>query len=196
MKRSLLFLEKVIILNKTDLMTGEERARIRRLLAEMNASATVVEASYGKIPSAAVLATGAFQLTEAQKHEMWLKEARVGEHKPESEEYGVGSFVFKARRPFHPRRLWDALRDVEAKRPPFERIVRAKGIAWLATRHRQAGVVSFAGRQATLLPGPPWWESIPRADWPEGLEEELKPLWDAAHGDRQQVSMIENVSHV
>ena len=119
-------------------MTDEERTRIRRLLSEMNASATVVEASYGRIPCAAVLATGAFQLTEAQKHEMWLKEARVGEHKPESEEYGVGSFVFKARRPFHPRRLWGALRAVEAKAPPFERVVRAKGVAWLGTRHRQA----------------------------------------------------------
>ena len=185
----------VIVLNKMDLVTPEEKMRVRRLLSEMNPPANIVEASFGRIPCKAVLATGGFQLAEAQKHEMWLKEARVGEHKPESEEYGVGSFVFKARRPFHPRRLWGALRAVESKRPPFESVVRAKGIAWLGTRHHQAGIISFAGRLAELLPGPPWWESVPRAEWPEGLEEELKPLWDAEHGDRQQVSIFQLRHH-
>ena len=99
----------VVIVNKTDLMTAEERSNIRNLISKMNPRAKVVEASYGRIPCKEVLSTGAFELSEAEKHEMWLKEARTGEHKPESEEYGVGSFVFKARRPFHPQRLWEAM---------------------------------------------------------------------------------------
>ena len=66
----------VVVLNKTDLMTAEERQRIRCLISEMNPNANIVEASYGRIPCRAVLSTGAFQLAEAQKHEMWLKEAR------------------------------------------------------------------------------------------------------------------------
>ena len=91
----------MVILNKTDLMTAEERKSIHSLISKMNPRAKVVEASYGRIPCKEVLSTGAFEMAEAEKHEMWLKEARIGEHKPESEEYGVGSFVFKARRPFH-----------------------------------------------------------------------------------------------
>ena len=186
--RSQVEFANVVILNKTDLMTTEERMRIRCLITEMNPNANIVEASYGRIPSNAVLSTEAFQFAEAQKHEMWLKEARIGEHKPESEEYGVGSFVFKARRPFHPQRLWEAMRAIESKIQPFESVVRAKGIAWLCTRHYQGGIFSFAGRLAEVTPGPPWWDGIPKSEWPEGLEEELKPLWDSKHGDRQQVS--------
>ena len=178
----------VVILNKTDLMTAEERKSIRNLISKMNPRAHVVEASYGRVPCKAVLATGAFELGEAEKHEMWLKEARTGEHKPESEEYGVGSFVFKARRPFHPQRLWDAMKAIESKSQPFERVVRGKGMAWLATRQNQGGVVSIAGRLADVNPGPPWWAGICKSQWPEGLTDEIKPLWDKEHGDRQQVS--------
>ena len=74
------------------------------------------------------------------------------------------------------------------KHEPFESVVRSKGIAWLCTRHYQGGIYSFAGRLAEVTPGPPWWDGIPKSEWPEGLEEELKPLWDSKHGDRQQVS--------
>ena len=101
----------VVIVNKVDLMTTRERKNIRNLIAKMNPKAKVVEASYGNIPIKEVLSTGAFNMDEAQEHEMWLKEARTGEHKPESIEYGVGSFVFKERRPFHPQRLWGAMKE-------------------------------------------------------------------------------------
>ena len=99
----------------------------------------------------------------------------------------MSSFIFKARRPFHPGRLWDTMRAIESKTPPFQSVVRAKGIAWLATRHHQGGTFSYAGRRAELTPGPPWWAGIPKEDWPEGLMNDLKPLWDEQHGDRQQV---------
>ena len=180
----------VVILNKTDLMKTEDKIKIRKLIKEMNPHGSIVECSYGKIPCKAVLSTGAFELAEAQKHEMWLKEARTGEHKPESEEYGVGSFVFKARRPFHPQRLWNAMKDIENKKEPYESVVRGKGMAWLCTRHYQGGVLSVAGRVAELAPGPMWWDCVDRCEWPEGLEKEMDTLWDAEHGDRQQVSCI------
>ena len=180
----------MVILNKTDLMTAEERKNIHTLISKMNPRAKVVEASYGRIPCKEVLSTGAFEMAEAEKHEMWLKEARIGEHKPESEEYGVGSFVFKARRPFHPQRLWNALKAVESKSEPFEKVVRGKGMAWLCTRQDVGGILSIAGRLADVSPGPPWWAGISKCEWPEGLKEEIKPLWDPEHGDRQQVSSL------
>ena len=180
----------VVVLNKTDLMTSKEQKSIHDLISKMNPSARVVEASYGKVPCKAVLSTGAFELSEAEKHEMWLKEARVGEHKPESIEYGVGSFVFKSKRPFHPRRLWDALEAIESKSMPFESVVRAKGTLWLATRQKQSGIVSVAGRLANVSPGPPWWAGISKSQWPEDIKDEIKPLWDDEHGDRHQSFVV------
>ena len=180
----------MVILNKIDLMTTAERKTIRCLIEKMNPHAALVETSYGRIPCKAVLSTGAFELAEAEKHEMWLKEARTGEHKPESEEYGVGSFIFKSRKPFHPQKLWDAMRAIETKTEPYNKVVRAKGMSWLCTRHYQGGVLSFAGRMAEVTPGPPWWAGVPKEEWPEGIEEDFKELWDDEVGDRQQVNIF------
>ena len=180
----------VVILNKTDLMTKKDIKSIRSLISKMNPRANVVESSYAKIDCKAVLSTGSFSVEEAEEHEMWLKEARVGEHKPESEEYGVRSFVFKARKPFHPKRLWDAMKTFEKKKEPFHKVVRAKGTAWLATRHTQGGELSIAGRIGEVIPGPEWWDAISKCSWPKGLKEEIGDNWHPDHGDRHSVSLL------
>ena len=159
-----------MILNKTDLMTKKEIKSIRSLISKMNPRANVVESSYAKIDCKAVLSTNSFSVEEAEEHEMWLKEARVGEHKPESEEYGVRSFVFKARKPFHPKRLWDAMKTFEKKKEPFHKVVRAKGTAWLATRHTQGGAKEAHEHHSFVEPSPVWTLSlfkIPIANYPQ-----------------------------
>ena len=94
----------VLVLNKTDLITDAERQRLIAILKTLNPRARIVESSFGKVPLASVLSTKLFNFDEAAKAPGWLKELR-GEHTPETQEYGIGSFVYRARRPFHPRRF-------------------------------------------------------------------------------------------
>ena len=115
-----------------------------------------------------------------------MAEAREHEHTPETLEFGISSFIYRAKRPFHPARLHAAL--CARPRPgALERLLRLKGILWLATRHSQQGHAALAGTQFALSPGPPWWAALPADEWPEGLAEDLKgsTLWDGEHGDRQ-----------
>ena len=113
-----------------------------------------------------------------------LAEAREDEHTPETLEYGISSFIYRARRPFHPERLHAAL----GRRPregALAALLRLKGFAWLATRPMQQAHAALAGTQFSLAPGTPWWDAMERDLWPEGLEEDIRPLWHETHGDRQ-----------
>ena len=83
----------VIVLNKRDLMTSRERELVTALIRKMNPTAKLIESEYSKVPLDSVLGTGLFSMSEAEKHDGWLAEARIGEHTPETEEYGIGSFV-------------------------------------------------------------------------------------------------------
>ena len=176
----------VIILNKCDLIDDTEKATVRALLRKFNPNAEIIEAIKGVVDPAKILGTKRFSLAEAEKHEEWLKEARVGEHVPETVEYGIHSFTFRSLRPFHPTRLLMAFQMMEKREPPFDTLLRAKGFAWLATRCDVQGIFAFAGQRTSLVPGPVWWAAVPREEWPDYLEEIIEPLWHEPHGDRQQ----------
>eukprot|EP00584_Thalassiosira_punctigera_P024831 CAMPEP_0172555256 /NCGR_PEP_ID=MMETSP1067-20121228/58321_1 /TAXON_ID=265564 ORGANISM="Thalassiosira punctigera, Strain Tpunct2005C2" /NCGR_SAMPLE_ID=MMETSP1067 /ASSEMBLY_ACC=CAM_ASM_000444 /LENGTH=963 /DNA_ID=CAMNT_0013343771 /DNA_START=275 /DNA_END=3163 /DNA_ORIENTATION=- len=182
----------VIVLNKCDLMNDEEKATVRQLIVLMNPSAKLVESVYSRVPLSTVLGTGLFSMTEAEKHDGWLKEARIGEHTPETVEYGITSFTYRAIRPFFPHRLRDALEAMIDKAPPFDEsvVLRAKGFVWLATFPQLQGDFSLAGHHFSLLPGNPWWAEIDKEHWPSDLEEAIAPLWNEKHGDRQQEIVI------
>lgn len=125
-------------------------------------------------------------MTEAAENDQWLTEARIGEHLPETLEYGINSFTFRAVRPMHPERLYEAFQQMQNCEGPFNRLLRGKGFVWLASCHDLQGIFAFAGQYATLLPGEPWWAMIDKNDWPENLAEAIAPLWHEPYGDRQQ----------
>ncbi|KAJ1634675.1 cobalamin synthesis protein cobW C-terminal domain-containing protein, partial [Pavlovales sp. CCMP2436] len=180
----------VIVLNKCDLVDTPTLSRLRALLRALNPHARVLETMRGAVRASDVLGTGAFSLGAAEAHPSWLLEARVGEHLAESEEYGISSFTFRATVPFHPARLAEAADEMCARTGVLGALVRAKGVAWLASRHARQATLALAGRLFSMEPGPPWWDAIDREAWPEGLAEDLKPLWREPHGDRQSEVVV------
>ena len=176
----------VLVLNKTDLLGDAQVAAVERLLKKVNPTAEVIRSVQSRVEPSLLLSKARFSLRKAEEHPQWLQEARAHEHTPETLEFGISSFIYRAKRPFHPARLHAAL--CARPRPgALERLLRLKGILWLATRHSQQGHAALAGTQFALSPGPPWWAALPADEWPEGLAEDLKgsTLWDAEHGDRQ-----------
>ena len=185
----------LIVLNKTDQITTEERGRIRSMLSKFNPKADIVETSFGQIDPALLFGVARFDMNMAATHPQWLQEARIGEHKPETEEYGISSFTFRARIPFHPLRLHDAmkhaLKKTDDKSSPLAALVRMKGVAWIAPIPELQAVVTLAGKVFSVVPSQPWWDVVPRERWPPGLAESLMPVWRQPYGDRQvEISCI------
>ena len=130
----------LILISKTDLVNSDEIKRLTAILRTLNTSAKIVPISHGKVDMNEVLDTGLFDFERAQQAPGWLKEMR-GEHVPETEEYGIGSFTYVARRPFHPNKFFNFLHGTEK----YGKLIRSKGYFWLATRPQFAGQWSQAG---------------------------------------------------
>ena len=174
----------VITLNKVDLLSEVEMAAVERFVKKINPGAEVLRTMNSRLEPSVLLDKARFSLRTAETHPNWLAEAREHEHLPETIEYGISSFIYRAKRPFHPQRLHAAF--CSRPRPgALANLLRLKGIAWIATRHSQQAHAALAGTQFSLDPGPPWWDAIPRELWPETLEDDIKPLWHEEHGDRQ-----------
>lgn len=148
----------VILLNKTDKVTAHEKEQIMKIIQTLNPNAHLYETNYSRIELDKVINTGLFSMERAALAPMWLKEARIGEHISETEEYGIQSFVFRSRKPFHPARLMQFIMNMKG-------VIRPKGFAWLATRHGRRAVWSQAGTMLYLLPGRDW-ESVTADDRP------------------------------
>jgi G3E family GTPase len=133
------------------------------------------------VPVSAVLETGLFDFEQARQAPGWLQALR-GEEVPETEEYGISSFVFRARRPFHAARLWAFVHG------SWKGVLRSKGFYWLASRNDITGHWAQAGGASSFEPAGMWWAAIPKADWPNDreLRRDMKALWDPEHGDRRQ----------
>ena len=182
----------VVLLNKADLVDEATLEKLESLVRAMNPKARIQRTvkSVLKDGWTSLLGTGLFDLQAAEDHPQWLKEARIGEHTPETLEYDISSFTFRDRRPFSPPKLHAALAKMGKKDDVFASVLRAKGVVYLASprgRQHQA-TLNVAGKQATLLPGPFWWASVD--EWPEGLADAIKPLWDDVHGDRQNEIVV------
>ncbi|WP_395681210.1 zinc metallochaperone GTPase ZigA [Inquilinus sp.] len=173
----------VVVLNKIDTATPEQRQMVRRIIAGLNPEAAIVEANFGAVALGSILGTGRFDFDRAREHPLWYKELyQFAEHKPETLEYGVESFVYRARRPFHPARLHAAFQR------PWPGVIRSKGHFWLATRPRWVGEMSQAGAILRHEAIGFWWAAVPRDRWPQDQEMRLmiESRWDPVFGDRRQ----------
>jgi len=172
----------VIILNKIDMITNVERERLEHALRQLNRDADIVYSSFSEVPLDKVLDTGRFNFERAARSPGWLAELR-GEHTPETEEYGIGSFVYRARRPFHPARFAAALKDDWQGN-----VLRSKGFFWLASRPEAVGEWSQAGGIVRHGPAGLWWADAPREHWPDdpGQRALIEAEFSGEFGDRRQ----------
>eukprot|EP00931_Biecheleriopsis_adriatica_P100805 TRINITY_DN76048_c0_g1_i1.p1 TRINITY_DN76048_c0_g1~~TRINITY_DN76048_c0_g1_i1.p1 ORF type:complete len:941 (+),score=180.12 TRINITY_DN76048_c0_g1_i1:20-2842(+) len=175
----------LILLNKTDLLSESDLRNVRSLIENMNGEAEIFETSFSKVEPSKIFEVSRFSMSTAAANPKWLTEARHGEHVPESVEFGITSFIFRARKPFHPARLHKLMTEAGAREGAIGALLRLKGVAWLSCRHDEQTHAAFAGVHFTVSAGGPWWAVVPRAEWPAGLEEDIKPLWQEPHGDRQ-----------
>ena len=176
----------VIILNKLDLISEQQHQHLRAILRGLNPRARIETSRFGQVALDKVLDTGLFDFDEAQKAPGWLQELR-GEHVPESEAYNIASFVYRARRPFHPQRFF-ALINTE-----WQGVIRSKGFFWLASRPTEAGSWSQAGAVCRHGLAGKWWAAVPREEWPSDPETEefIMQNWDLHVGDaRQELVLI------
>ena len=173
----------VILISKTDIAKKSEVDRLTAILKTLNTRAKILPIKNGQVQVSQVLDTGKFSFEEAQKAPGWLKEMR-GEHVPETEEYGIGSFVYEARRPFNPEKFYQFLHTTER----FGKLIRSKGYFWLATRPRFAGQWSQAGGIAHYGFGGMFWMAVPRDNWPKDSESlnAINQLWVEPFGDMRQ----------
>lgn len=171
----------VILLNKCDLVTPEELAKLKVLIHSLNPVAELVETTRSQIDLSRILNTNRFDFEKAQSSAGWIKEM-LNEHTPETEEYGINSFVFRARRPFHPERFWKLIQC------EWPGVLRSKGFFWLATRMHWIGGWSQAGGACRYEPAGTWWCTAPNQYWP--VEEDSKAWilekFVEPYGDRRQ----------
>ena len=173
----------VIVVTKADLVDAAQLATVRKLVASLNADARIVEARHGHVPLDAVIDTGLFDDEKAELHPLWAKELfGYADHRPESEEYGVESFVYRARAPFDPVSFHAFAQG------GWPGVVRAKGHFWLATRPDWCGELAQAGAQTTTQALGRWWACVPEQKRPDGetWDRMVAAKWSPIWGDRRQ----------
>ena len=176
----------VILLNKCDLVDEQEILHVEAMIRSLNADARLIRTTNADVDLTEIIGTGRFDMAQSMASPQWIKELN-SEHTPETEEYGISSFVYRARRPFHPQRLFSLVVD------GFLKTTRSKGFCWLATKHDFAAMWSQAGGSFRIEPAGRWWAVAPRDRWPEDTESRawIESKWEEPFGDRrQEVVMI------
>ena len=175
----------VIILNKADIVTKETIGVLRSTIKKLNPAAKIIDSSFSKVNPKEILNTGLFDFEEAEQSAGWLEELNKEEHTPETEEYGISSFVYRSRKPFDPVRFWSY---VQEKFPST--VIRSKGLFWIASRPEQALVWGQAGGSLRADSAGVWWSSMPfeeRIRYAGFMENQqlIESGWDKKFGDRK-----------
>ncbi|MEM9966735.1 MAG: GTP-binding protein [Pseudomonadota bacterium] len=173
----------VVILNKVTDAGRQKVNAARQIIRSLNADARIIETDHSQVPSDAILDTGLFDFEKAHEHPMWAKELYgFADHVPETEEYGVASFVYRARQPFEPKQILEVLQG------DLPGVIRAKGHFWIATRPDWVAEFSLAGTLSSIQPLGTWWAAVPQDRWPthEGARAYMSQHWQEPWGDRRQ----------
>jgi len=200
----------VILVNKIDLVTKEQRENVKKIVSTLNPKAKIIESEYGKVDLKHILNSNSFSMEEAQTSSGWLESLKSGgeAHTPETEEYGISSFVYRARKPFHPNRLADWIRSIfhfsqdwnegnvqdedhmlASMKTKFGEILRSKGFCWIAGRDKMQCGWAHSGRLLQIAPILPWCADKPEEEWNAESEEELEEMrknFEGPYGDRRQ----------
>lgn len=173
----------IILISKIDLVKKSDIERLTAIMSSLNTFAKIIPISQGKVDIAKVLNTGLFDFERAQLASGWLQEMR-GEHVPETEEYGIGSFTYKARRPFHPKKFHDLINNLKK----YGKLLRSKGYFWLASRPQFSGQWSQAGGIARYGFAGLFWKAVPKKDWPTDKDylASIEKEWQEPFGDMRQ----------
>ena len=173
----------VVILNKISDAQVSQVDAARKIIRSLNADAEIIETNYSDVSIDSILNTGLFNFEKAHEHAMWAKELYgYADHTPETDEFGVQSFIYRARRPFHPEKIYSFLNG------DLPGVIRAKGQFWIATRPDWAIEFSLAGALSSITPLGTWWASVPKENWPQDENAQAYKLsnWEEPWGDRQQ----------
>jgi len=173
----------VVVLNKVSAARSEQVDAARKIIRSLNADARIIETDYSEVAPSDILNTGLFDFAKAHEHPQWAKELYgFADHVPETEEYGVQSFVYRARRPFDPEKIHALLNG------PLPGVIRAKGYFWIGSRPNWVLEFSLAGALSSVSPLGSWWASIPQEHWPddERARTYARSLWVEPFGDRRQ----------
>lgn len=173
----------VVVLNKVDDASPAQVEAACQIIRSLNADARIIETSFSDVPASAILDTGLFDFEKAHDHPMWAKELYgFADHVPETEEYGVASYVYRARRPFEPEKIISVLNG------DLPGVIRAKGHFWIATRPDWVAEFSLAGALSSIKPLGTWWASVPKDRWPpqDSVQTYMTQHWQEPWGDRRQ----------
>lgn len=173
----------VVILNK---VTDAGPVRVdaaRKIIRSLNADTKIIEVDHSDVAASEILETGLFDFQKAHEHPMWAKELYgFADHVPETEEYGVTSYVYRARQPFIPEKIAEVLNG------NLPGVIRAKGHFWIASRPEWVAEYSLAGALSSVSPMGQWWATVPKEQWPDhdSLRAYMKSNWEDLWGDRRQ----------
>ena len=179
-----------IILNKTDLVSESDLKLLEELIHKLNPEAEIIRSSFSKVDIKRILNTKVYDYEKASQAAGWMKELEKDEHIPETKEYGISSFVFRSRKPFHPQRFWNYINQDFASN-----IIRSKGMFWIASRNDVALNWSQAGGSLRAEPAGSWWCSMPmsqRLQFPSFVDnqKDIEERWDKEFGDRYSEIVI------
>ena len=173
----------VIVINKIDLINTKQLAFVKSIIKSLNIKAKIIETTNSKVDTHLIINTGLFDFEEAENHPLWAQELHnFQDHLPETEEYGINSFVFRAREPFDPVKLNAFMQQ------DWQGVIRSKGFFWLASRPDFVGELAQAGAFVSHQGAGRWWISTPKTEWPDdkALIQDILSDWHDFYGDRKQ----------